>query len=158
MKKLPALALAAGLLVAAAPAAEARIAITKIVSAPTVYPNLFDSSAKNDKLVAETIVLRNTGRRAKMLTGRAIRDRAGNRYRFGAVRLCAGCRIELHTGRGEDTRTDLYWNRSSEVWNNDRDKAFLVRRGVVKDTCAYPPKAEGGVAPPPPGFNGTISC
>jgi len=31
----------------------------------------------------------------------------------------------VRTGAGNDTRTDLYWDRSQAVWNNDGDRARL---------------------------------
>ncbi len=51
--------------------------------------------------------------------------------------------------RGEATANDRYWGMSNFVWNNDGDKATLVKRsGRIADSCSY----AGGESPNPPKY------
>jgi competence protein ComEC len=40
--------------------------------------------------------------------------------------LAPGETVTVHTGVGDDTATDLYWNMGSPIWNNDADIATLM--------------------------------
>ncbi|WP_407647037.1 lamin tail domain-containing protein [Actinacidiphila soli] len=40
-------------------------------------------------------------------------------------RLAGKQSVRVHTGTGRDTRHDLYQDRRTYVWNNDRDTATL---------------------------------
>jgi hypothetical protein len=82
----------------------------------------------------------NHGGKARRLTGWAIRDAAGHVYRFPRFRLRPGSSVRLHTGKGRNTRRNLYWGSSWYIWNNTGDKATLKNRpgtridGVDVDT------------------------
>jgi len=46
--------------------------------------------------------------------------------------------VKLHSGKGGDTSSNLYWDRGWYVWNNDGDKAILrTSSGTLKDTCTW---------------------
>ncbi len=81
---------------------------------------------------AESVVFENTGQRALELGGWTVTDAAGHIYIFptGFV-LKPGERVRLHTGRGPDSRTDLYWGVTSAIWNNGGD-AIVVRNAEGK--------------------------
>jgi Lamin Tail Domain/Right handed beta helix region len=97
-----------------------------------------DDDRSNASLNREIIVLRNHGNRAARMSGWRVRDRQGNVYRFGDVRLAAGSSLTLHSGRGDDSNRDVYWGRSREVWDNDKDVALLKRaNGALVFTCSY---------------------
>jgi len=56
---------------------------------------------------------------------------------FPAVELYPGRSISIHTGRGKDNDTNLYWNRKSAVWNDEGDLAVLIDdRGAIR-TCTF---------------------
>ncbi|GAA2710252.1 lamin tail domain-containing protein [Actinoplanes palleronii] len=128
------LSIAGALMIAAAPAP----------AAPTVrfHSTQYDSPGKdtraNDSLNAEWIALVNPGDQAVSLKGWQIAD-ASRTYTFGTVTIAGkGGKVVLHTGRGTDTATQLYWNSGNYVWNNTGDVATLrTRAGVVQDTCEW---------------------
>lgn len=52
--------------------------------------------------------------------------------------LKPGTSVTLHTGKGTNTATNLYWGRSSYVWNNTGDTATLKNAaGTTEDTCNW---------------------
>ena len=102
----------------------------------------YDSPGKDDRsntsLNAEFIVLKNSGTSSVSLEGWTLHDVTGYRYDFLDIRIGAGQKLRVHTGRGTDTGHDVYWNRGAYVWNNTGDKATLVKpSGAVKDTCKW---------------------
>ncbi len=118
---------------ATATAAPGAIRITKIY-----YDSPGADTGNNSSLNAEWIRLKNTGSRARYLTGWRIRDAAGHVYKFGTFRLRAGYSVKVHTGSGSNTATNRYWGSSGYIWNNDKDTATLKNAsGVVIDRCSY---------------------
>jgi micrococcal nuclease len=75
----------------------------------------------NENLNDEYVTLENRGDETLDLSGWTVADEAGKTYTFGTVTLGAGERVTLHSGSGEDTASDVYWGRSSAVWNNGGD-------------------------------------
>jgi hypothetical protein len=65
-------------------------------------------------------------------------DRSGGRP-FGSVTIAGkGGKVTLHTGRGENTKTSLYWGSGNYVWNNTGDTATLkTSAGKTHDTCTW---------------------
>lgn len=92
----------------------------------------------NSSLNAEWVRVTNFSSVGKTLTGWTIRDVTGHVYRFPTFTLRAGASVRLHTGRGTNSRTDLYWRQDNYVWNNSGDTAILKNRaGTRIDTCAW---------------------
>lgn len=79
----------------------------------------------NDNLNEETVSIHNGGETTVDLSGWTVTDEAGHEYTFGDVTLDAGYTVTLHTGSGTATATDVYWGRSSAVWNNDGDTVTI---------------------------------
>jgi hypothetical protein len=101
-----ALALAAGVLATAPPAgAAAGIAIVKVQYDAAGYP---DSSA-NSSVNGEYVVLRNAGTTTRCLTKWTLRDVAGHVYTFGSYCLAPGATAYVHSGKGTNTATNLFW-------------------------------------------------
>src|SRR6476620_192129 len=89
-------------------------------------------------LNAEYVVIKNTGSTTRSLTGWTVRDKAHHVYTFRSFTLKPGKSVKLHSGRGADTSSNLYWDRGWYVWNNDGDKAILrSSSGALKDTCTW---------------------
>ena len=65
---------------------------------------------------------------AKMINikGWTVRDKAGNTYTFGSLRMGSGT-IYLHTGSGKARPGHRYWGRTEPVWDNTGEKASLYR-------------------------------
>lgn len=58
------------------------------------------------------------------LSGFTLRDEANHTYVFPNFILNGS--VFIHTGTGINNQTDLFWNRSSAVWNNDGDTTILI--------------------------------
>ena len=99
----------------------------------------------NASLVKEYVEFRNTRKTSVSLRGWSLRDEDGKTYRFGNVAVPALGLVRVHTGRGRDTRSDLFWGLANYVWNNSGDTATLrSARGTVVSRCKY--KSSGSVA------------
>ena len=130
---------ASGLLVATpAQAAPATVYIYKVY-----YNSPGSDTGSNSSLNAEYVVIKNGDDVSHSVSGWTVRDAAGHIYTFGSLRLGAGKRAIIHTGKGTSyttsASTHLYWGREWYVWNNTGDKVSLRRAdGSLKDTCSYP--------------------
>jgi hypothetical protein len=91
----------------------------------------------NRSLNAEWVTIKNNGTRARNLTDWRLADRGANYvYHFPTYTLGAGKSVRVHTGSGQDTRANLYWDLDEYVWDNDGDKASL-RNSALIDTCRW---------------------
>jgi Lamin Tail Domain len=75
------------------------------------------------------------------LRGWSVKDRAGNTYRFTSDFLLRGYKnVYVPTGRGTNGKPAnyRYWGKSSFIWNNTGDAAYL-RTGTNKliDSCSW---------------------
>ncbi len=101
-------------------------------------PSGSDVPATNYQLNREYVTLTNTGTTTRTLTGWTVRDLASHVYTFPSFMLGAGKSVRLHTGKGTNSSTDLYWGRGWYVWNNTGDKATSRdSSGALKDTCTW---------------------
>jgi hypothetical protein len=92
----------------------------------------------NSSLNAEWIRVKNFAASRRTLTGWTIRDASGKSYKFPSFSLAAGASVTLHTGRGANTRTDLYWGQDNYIWNNSGDAAALRNASAtVTDRCSW---------------------
>ncbi|MFC7154315.1 lamin tail domain-containing protein [Halomarina halobia] len=74
----------------------------------------------------EYVVFENAGDAPLDISGWTIRDEAGKTYAVpDGVVLAPGERVTLRTGDGRDDDTDLHWNASGPVWNNDGDTVVV---------------------------------
>ncbi|MFC8263163.1 lamin tail domain-containing protein [Streptomyces sp. NPDC057291] len=102
----------------------------------------YDSPGRDDwsnqSLNREWVEVTNTGRRAVDLDGWTLWDREGNLYRFDDLRLAGRATVRVHTGRGDDTRRDVYQDSRDYIWSNYADKATLRDdRGSTVDTHSW---------------------
>jgi hypothetical protein len=102
----------------------------------------YDSPGRDDwsnrSLNGEWVEVTNTGRRAVDLDGWSLTDRSGNLYRFDDLRLAGYATVRVHTGRGYDTRRDVYQGSRDYIWSNYADKATLRdNRGRTVDTHSW---------------------
>jgi len=121
------------------PVASAAQAATSSVRFGLIYYNSPGSdTGSNASLNAEFARIKNTGSTSRNLTGWTLRDNANHVYTFGSFRLAAGKSVRVHTGKGTNTATNLYWGHSWYIWNNTGDTAYLRNSaGAEKDTCAW---------------------
>ncbi|MEU8399007.1 lamin tail domain-containing protein [Nonomuraea sp. NPDC048892] len=99
----------------------------------------------NSSLNGEYAQLKNRTKKAVSLKGWTLRDetrRSDHVYTFGAFTLGAGKTVTVRTGKGRDTRTTRYWNRSggtyAYIWNQTADTGYLRNAsGRLIDSCSY---------------------
>jgi hypothetical protein len=97
---------------------ESSIAITSV--------NFAAPSPEKDNLGEEWVEITNQGSSEVSLTDWTLEDAQNHSYTFPDFGLAAGAAVKVRTGEGTDSATDLFWNRSSSVWNNDGDVATLM--------------------------------
>jgi hypothetical protein len=122
--------------------ASAAIRISKVQ-----YDSPGSDYGSNSSLKAEWVKIKNTGGKAKSLSGWTLRDKAGHVYNFGSFKLKAGRTVTVHTGSGSDSAKHLYQDSGAYIWNNDGDTAKLKNdNGKLIDKCSW----AGGESPNPP--------
>ncbi|MFD4029015.1 lamin tail domain-containing protein [Streptomyces sp. NPDC058637] len=102
----------------------------------------YDSPGKdtrtNTSLNAEYVDIHNNGTSKLQLKGYKLKDDTGYTYTFGSFTVAAGKTVRVHTGKGKNTASHVYWNRGSYVWNNTGDKARLYKAtGTLRDSCSW---------------------
>lgn len=83
-------------------------------------------SPEKENLNGEWVEIVNQGSSDQSLDKWTLEDEDNHTYIFKNFILKAGAFVKIHTGKGDDTLTDLFWGRSSPVWNNDGDTATLL--------------------------------
>jgi hypothetical protein len=130
-------------------AALAFTAIPAEAASPIKFTTIrYDSPGKdtrsNASLKAEYVTIKNTGSKARTLTGWTLRDASGHVYKFGTFKLGAGKSVKIRTGSGTNTSRNRYWGADNYVWNNTKDKATLrTAKGTKIDTCSWTTKDHG---------------
>lgn len=134
--KLPAVPLLAALALPLVPTPAD--AASPVLLAKTQYDSPGSDDRSTASLNAEYVTVRNTTTRAVALTGWTLRDAANHVYRFPSFTLGAGKSVIVHTGRGTNSASHLYWGSGAYIWNNDGDTAYLRHSaGSTLDTCAW---------------------
>jgi len=87
--------------------------------------NFAAPSPEKENLEGEWVEITNKDTAPQSLTGWTLEDEGNHTYTFPEFSLNAGASVKVHTGEGTDTSRDLYWNRSTSVWNNGGDVATL---------------------------------
>lgn len=102
-------------------------------------PSGADRAGDNRQINRETIQVKNTGSKAISMAGYRIKDRAGHTFVFPkGFSLRAGATVTVHSGKGSNTSSHLYWKQGNYVWNNTGDTAYLSKpSGTRLDTCVY---------------------
>lgn len=81
---------------------------------------------ERENLNDEYVTFRNDGDDTLDLSEWVVEDEADHDYTFPSdFTLEAGEEVTLHTGKGEDTDTDLYWGLGNPVWNNGGDTVHV---------------------------------
>ena len=74
----------------------------------------------------EYVLIENRGADSQDMTGWTLGDTNNHTYFFpdGFI-LADGAEVRVWTRSGVDTNDDLFWGRSSAVWGNEGDAAYL---------------------------------
>ncbi|WP_040894522.1 lamin tail domain-containing protein [Streptomyces griseoaurantiacus] len=91
----------------------------------------------NRTLNREWVEISNRGRHGVNLSGWTLSDRDGHTYTFRHYRLDGRSSVRVHTGRGFDTRHDLFQDRSREVWDNHDTATLRNDRGHRVDSESW---------------------
>ena len=83
------------------------------------------TSPEKQNLNGEWVVVANQGSADQDLNGWTVSTQHNRTYTFNTFTLQAGASVKLHTGCGNDTATDIYWNKKMPIWNNNGDMATL---------------------------------
>ena len=97
---------------------ESGIAITAV--------NFVAPSPEKENLNEEWIEIINNETVDENLAGWTLQDQQNHTYTFPDFNLKAGATVKIHTGEGSNTEEDLFWNKSSSIWNNGGDLATLM--------------------------------
>lgn len=85
----------------------------------------------------ESVLIEHVGDRDVSLSGWQLQDEEGNDFQFPALVLHPGARVAIFTRQGDNTSSELYWDRQVAVWasgeevrlldpSNDVQASFLV--------------------------------
>ena len=83
-------------------------------------------------LMDEQIIIQNNGTQELELTGWYVTDNQGNTYTFPQLTLYPSVKMQLHTGAGQDTPTDLYWGRAAPVWSSGELAALYDTQNIAR--------------------------
>jgi hypothetical protein len=81
---------------------------------------------------SETVGIRNDGTAALVLTGWTLKDDQGNIYAFPQLTLYPDGIVKVHTASGDDTASDLHWDRSSPVWTSGELAALYDAQNIAR--------------------------
>jgi hypothetical protein len=83
-------------------------------------------------LGSETVVIQNNGDAALLLSGWTLKDSQGSTYTLLQLTLYPGGTVQIHTGSGLDTASDLYWGRSEPVWESGELAALYDMQNIAR--------------------------
>lgn len=89
-------------------------------------------------LANERVVIAHIGDQDVALAGWILRDENGNDYEMPALVLHPGGQVNVFTGQGADTATDLYWGRSVYVWASGEQAELLDVSGQPQAAYVIP--------------------
>ncbi len=95
--------------------------------------------ADADNPNGEWVEIANKGTDVVDMAGFTLKDEGNHLYTFPSVRLAAGQVLKVHSGRGTDSGTTLFWGLAGDaVWDNDGDTAYLRdSQGHLIDSYRY---------------------
>jgi micrococcal nuclease len=99
----------------------------------------YDAEGDDSKnLNGEYVLIKNVGSSAVNMEGWKLMDESGNTFTFPNITLSPGDEVRVHSGKGENTKTDLYWGSKKPIWNNKGDTAYLYSsNGVLVDSYRW---------------------
>ncbi|RLF38578.1 MAG: nuclease [Thermoplasmata archaeon] len=90
----------------------------------TVHYNAEGRDEEN--LNDEYVVIKNIDTTPIDVTGYRLNDEVNHTYYFPEHYIIEpGVIVKIHTGSGNNTEYDLYWNNDYPIWNNNGDTAYL---------------------------------
>jgi endonuclease YncB( thermonuclease family) len=100
-------------------------------------PSPFKGCVKTSIDFKKEIVLFKVLCNSLSIKGWFLKDESRKTYSF---KDSSANRFQLHSGKGENNETDLFWGSSASIWNDDRDSLYLFDeqgRIVAYETYGY---------------------
>jgi hypothetical protein len=115
------------------------VTVTPTTPTPTSVTITFIDYAPTTGATEEYVVIHNGGSGAADMTGWTLRDLANTTYAFPAFSLAAGADVKVWTKAGANDAANLYWGRSTAVWNNTGGDTASLRDagGTEIDSYSY---------------------
>ncbi|MET7808681.1 lamin tail domain-containing protein [Micromonospora chersina] len=122
-----------------AAAAPAQAATPAVMITKVYYNSPGSDTGSNTSLNAEYVQLTNKRSTSINLKYWTLRDKANHVYKFTTNwYLKAGASVVIHTGKGTNTSSNLYWGSGAYIWNNTGDTAYLRNSaGTGIDSCSW---------------------
>ena len=90
-------------------------------------------------VATEALVITNSGASPVVFTGWTLRNKAGQTYTFGQITLFGdGAALNVHTGMGADSATELYWGLASAVWKSAEIASLRDSAGNLQASLTIP--------------------
>ncbi len=83
-------------------------------------------------LDGETATIQNNGESTLVLTGWTLKSDAGATYLFPQLTLYPGGVVQVHSGSGADTASDLFWQRTSAVWSSGELASLYDTQNIAR--------------------------
>lgn len=96
---------------------------------------------EKENLNMEWIEILNAGDADCSMDGWTLSDQQNHTYAFANITLKASASVRVHSGIGNDTASDLYFNRKIPIWNNEGDVA-TIRDASGKVVAVYPEESK----------------
>lgn len=80
----------------------------------------------------EAVTVQNGGEDPVVLTGWVLQDGDGTMFTFPQLTLYPGGTVQVHSGEGDDTVTDLYWSQAATVWESGELAVLYDPRGLAR--------------------------
>ena len=106
------------------PAADIEVDIVSVIGAGT--------------LDTEVVLVRYSGDAELNLTGWDLEDEDKNIFLFPQLTLYSGGAVQVHTGVGQDTVVDLYWNLRDTVWESGEAASLVDPQDNTRATYKVP--------------------
>jgi hypothetical protein len=107
------------------------IDVVPTLASGSVHADIISTIGAGD-LDNESVIIRNNGDTSLLLTGWTLKDTQGDAYTFPQLTLYSSGTVQLHTGSGDDTASDLYWQRSEPVWKSGELVALYDTNNIAR--------------------------
>ncbi len=86
----------------------------------------------------EVVVIKSQTDSNLVLTGWRLEDGSGNVFVFPELTLNKGGAVQIHSAPGVNTVIDLYWGRTSAVWQEGKTAILLDAQGIERARYTIP--------------------
>lgn len=86
----------------------------------------------------ESVLIEHVGDRDVSLSGWQLQDEDGNDFQFPALVLHPGAQVAVFTRQGDDSASELYWDRQVAVWESGEEVRLLDPSDGVQASFLVP--------------------